>query len=376
MELTSGTLLVVLGLAAAIVFVLLVLGYPRVRRRWVGALVRGSEALVLSLTVLVFAGAVLNDQYLFYISWSDLFGSGSTVTAAHAGGTARQAVEAKARGQGLAHVGVPAVLPPLPAPGQRVQRYTVTGAQSHISAEVLVYLPPGYEPAAAKKYPVVLALHGFPGSPDGFLQSLLLGQTVDELTFARQLGPSIVVLPEINSPVSLDTECVDAPNTAGPQAETWLARDIPEWVVGHFHVQTARTSWATLGYSFGGWCSALLGLRHPDVFAASIVIGGYFRPDFSRSYDPLTPGSPASRGYDLIRIARTNPPPLAMWVMASRTDSLAYPTTAQFLHEVRPPLSVTTVLLKSGGHRVSVFMPFLRTSLSWLGQTLPGFRPA
>lgn len=376
MELTSGTLLVVLGVVAVIAFALLVLGYPRVRRRWVGALARGSEALVLSLTVLVFAGAVLNDQYLFYISWSDLFGAGATVTAAHAGGTARQAVDAKVKGQGLSRAAAPAVYPPLPDPGQRVQRYTVTGAHSHISAEVLVYLPPGYDPAAAKKYPVVMALHGFPGSPDSFLQSLLLGQTVDELTFARQIARSIVVLPEINSPVSLDTECVDAPNAAGPQAETWLARDIPEWVVGHYHVQTTRTSWATLGYSFGGWCSALLGLRHPDVFGASIVIGGYFRPDFSRSYDPLTPGSSASRGYDLIRIARTNPPPLAMWVMASRTDSLVYPTTAQFLNEVRPPLSVTTVLLKTGGHRVSVFMPFLRTSLSWLGQTLPGFRPA
>jgi hypothetical protein len=63
-----------------------------------------------------------------------------------------------------------------------------------------------------------------------------------------------------------------------------------------------------------------------------------------------------------------------MWVMASRTDSLPHPTTAQLIHDARPPTSVTAVLLKTGGRRVAVFLPFIRVSLGWLGQTLPGFR--
>lgn len=374
MELTSGTLLVVLGLVAVIAFVLLVLGYPRVRRQWLGAVSRGTEALVLSLTVLVFAGAVLNDQYLFYVSWGDLFGAGSSVTATHAGGTASQAVEAKVSGPGLSRVAVPATLPPLPAPGQRLQQYTVTGARSHITTQVLVYLPPGYDPRAARRYPVIMALHGLPGHPQGWLNVLHLDQTMDELVASRQIAPSVVVIPQINSPYSLDTECVDAPSAAGPQDETWLARDIPQWVVGHFAVQKARTSWATMGFSFGGWCAAMLGVRHPDVFAGAIVLEGYFRPDFARSYDPIVPGSPAARGYDLVRTVRVNPPPIAMWVMASRTDSLSWPTTAEVLRYARPPMSVASVLLKTGGHRDSVFQPFVRTSLIWLGQTLPGFR--
>jgi S-formylglutathione hydrolase FrmB len=375
MELTSGGLLVVLGIVAAVAFVLLVLGFPRTRRRWLGALSRGSEALVLSLTVLLFAGAVLNDQYLFYVSWSDLFGANASVTATHAGGTARQAVEAKAKGPGLGPVRVPQVLPPLPSPGQRIQRYTVTGARSHITAEVLVYLPPGYDPKAAKKYPVIMALHGLPGHPEGYFTGLHIDQTLDALVATHQLAPSVVVIPQINSPSSLDTECVDAPTAVGPKDETWLAHDVPAWTVSHFAVQTARTSWATMGFSFGGWCSAMLGIRHPDVFAGSIVLEGYFRPDFSRSYDPITAGSAAARGYDLVRIVRNDPPPVAMWVMASRSDSLSYPTTAEVLRYARPPMSVTSVLLKTGGHRVAIFLPFIRSSLIWLGQALPGFRP-
>lgn len=376
MELTSGAFLAVLAVVAIAVFLLLVLGLPRARRRWVGLAARGTEAIALSLTVVLLSAAVLNDQYLFYISWSDLFGAGATTTSMHNGGTARQAVDARVRGAGLSQLHAPTVLPPLPSPGQRIQRYTVMGPRSGIRGAVIVYLPPGYDPKSSKRYPVIMGLHGFPGHPDSYLGMIHIDQTMDALIASHQIAPSIVVMPQINNPGSLDTECVDAPALSGPLDETWLARDIPSWVVGHFRAQTARSSWAVMGYSFGGWCAAMLGVRHPDIFGASIVFEGYFRPDFSRSYDPITPGSAAARGYDLVHTARTNPPALAMWVMASKSDSLAYPTTAQFLHEARPPLSVTTVMLKTGGHRVSVFLPYVPQSLTWLGQSLPGFRPA
>jgi S-formylglutathione hydrolase FrmB len=376
MDLTSGALLVVLAMVALLAFAMLILGVPRTEHRWLGALARGSEGLLLSLTVLLFAGAALNDQYLFYVSWGDLFGAGATATAMHDGGTTAQALESSAKGVGLRQFRVPRVMPSLPSPGQRLQRYTVTGVRSGITAEVLVYLPPGYDPTSARKYPVIVALHGLPGHPEGYLTGLHIDQTLDALVATHQIAPAVVVIPQINTPSSLDTECVDAPSAMGPQDETWLAHDVPGWVVSHFAVQTVRTSWATMGFSFGGWCSAMLGMRHPDVFAGVIVLEGYFRPDFSRSYDPITAGSAAARGYDLVRTARTSPPPLAMWVMASRSDSLSYPTTAQFIHDARPPLSVSTVLLKSGGHRVAVFLPYIRQSLVWLGQTLPGFRGA
>ena len=222
---------------------------------------------------------------------------------------------------------------------------------------------------------MIMALHGLPGHPAGYFTGLHIDQTLDALVATHQLAPSVVVIPQINSPSSLDTECVDAPTAAGPKDETWLAHDIPTWAVGHFAVQTARTSWAAMGFSFGGWCAALLGIRHPDIFAGSIVLEGYFRPDFSRGYDPITAGSAAARGYDLVRTVRADPPPIAMWVMASRSDSLSFPTTAEVIRYARPPMSVTSVLLKTGGHRVAIFLPYIRSSLAWLGQTLPGFRP-
>ncbi len=174
-----------------------------------------------------------------------------------------------------------------------------------------------------------------------------------------------------HTPASLDTECVNG-GPGQPQTDTWLAQELPTRTVGHFRVQRRRTSWATVGYSYGAWCAASLAMRHPDVYGAAVVLQGYFRPDFSAAYDPLS--TDGLRNYDLVALARNAPPPLAMWVLTSREDSLSYPTTSKFLSVARPPLDVTATVLAHGGHRLEVFTPYVPNALTWLAQTLPGFR--
>jgi pimeloyl-ACP methyl ester carboxylesterase len=185
------------------------------------------------------------------------------------------------------------------------------------------------------------------------------------------LAASIVVVPRIDTPATIDTECVNG-GSGQPQTDTWLSHDVPAWTAQHFRVQLTRTAWAAIGYSYGAWCAASITMRHPDVFGAAIVMLGYFRPDFSRGYDPLT--SSTLRGYDLVNLARTAPPPIAMWILTSREDSLSYPTTSTFLSVARPPLDVSGMVLATGGHRNAVFEPYIPTAMHWLGQTLSGFR--
>lgn len=102
----------------------------------------------------------------------------------------------------------------------------------------------------------------------------------------------------------------------------------------HFRVRTDRLSWATLGYSYGGWCAASLGLRHPDVFGAAVVFPGYFRPQFSVGFAPNGPGL---HGFDLVALAATERPPVALWVLASKEDGTSWPTTQEFLGAARAP---------------------------------------
>lgn len=370
MELTDTSLLVVLGLVATAIFAILVVGWPH----WRGQLARGAsraaQVVVLNLVVVALCGAALNDQYLFYSSWGDLLGSRSGSVQLHHGGSNHDVVAARVTGLGFTGIASPATLPPLPNPGVRLQSYTVDDRRIGVNGQVLVYLPAGYGPRSAKEYPVIIGLHGFPSSPKRFA-SLPFDPTIDTLTTKRTMAPTIVVIPRIDTPADLDTECVDG--TQGqPQIDTWLSHDLPAWTAQHFHVQRKRTSWALVGYSYGAWCAASVGMRHSDVFAAIITMEGYFRPDFTLGYDPLT--GRTLRGYDLVTIAGKHPPPIAMWVLTSREDGLSYPTTSKFLSVARRPLTVTAVVLKHGGHRDSVWEPYVPESLTWLTQTLPGFR--
>ena len=370
MELTDNSLIVLLGILAVVVFALVVVGLPRWGNTVVRAAVRGVQVVLINLLVVALAGAALNDQYLFYSSWADLFGSHSTSVQVHHGGTTPEVVAAAVHGPGFRGMTTPAVLPPLPQPGSRTQSYTVVDKRSNAEGQVFVYLPVGYDPKSPRTYPVIMGLHGFPGGPRSFLR-LDFVNTVDTLTAEHRLAPSIVVVPRIDTPASLDTECVNG-GAGQPQTDTWLSHDIPAWTARHFRVERTRTSWATLGYSYGAWCAASLSMRHPDVFGGAIVLLGYFRPDFSAAYDPLS--TAAERGYDLVTLAHTAPPPIAMWVLTSREDALSYPTTSKFLSVARPPLDVTGNVLAHGGHRDSVFTPYIPASLAWLAQTLPGFR--
>jgi enterochelin esterase-like enzyme len=368
MALTDSSLVVLLILLALGMFGLIVLGIPGWGNGVARAATRGVEVIALNLLVVMLCGALLNDQYLFYSSWSDLFGARSTQVMLHHGGNAHQAAAARLQG-GIGAAVAPALLPPLPQPGARVQTFMVSDQPAHADGRVMVYLPLGYDQRSRRTYPVIVGLHGFPGGPRSFVALNFLS-TIDTLTAEHRLAPTIVVIPRIDTPASLDTECTNG-GPGEPQTDTWLSHDLPQWVVHHFRAQTKRTSWAAVGYSYGAWCAASLSMRHPDVFGAAVVMLGYFRPDFSRSYDPLTAAT--SRGYDLVRIAETSPPPVAMWVLTSREDPVSYPSTSKFLSVARPPLDVSATVLAHGGHRDKVFTPYVLPALTWLGQTMPGF---
>ncbi|MDU0315122.1 alpha/beta hydrolase-fold protein [Phycicoccus sp. M110.8] len=368
MSLTGNTLPTLLALLAVALFVVLAAGLPVVRRRWVAVTTRAGGIAALNVVVLCLVGVIANDHFGFYVSWNDLAGARSPVTITHHGGTTRLALSHRLRG-GLTPP--PSVLPALKASG-RLQTFQVRGSTSGLSGEVLVLLPPGYDPSSSRRYPVIEALHGIPGNATSWLRGMNLQQSLDAEVAARKIAPSLVVLPQDNFPLSLDGECVNGPSGT-PQTETWLAQDVPRFVTSHFRVATDRGSWAVAGYSEGGWCAAMVGMLHPNIFGGDLVFSGTFRPEFTPTYRPFGHALPAR--YDLIRLAAKNPPAMAMWVQSSKRDGYSYPPTALFLKSVRAPLSVTTDLLKTGGHRVMLWASEVPSALQWLGQGLPGFAP-
>lgn len=370
MRLTDPALPWLIGIGTVAAFVALVAGRPRFRRRGAQAAGRAVTGVLTNLGVIMVGFLVLNDSYVFYSGWGDLFGTDAPAVTTQRGGSMA--------GIRRATIGTGSAVEPDPAGGRatllgshrRLQHYRVRDSASGTWMTVLVALPAGYDPRTARTYPVIIGLHGFPGSPDAFTRVNVL-RTAAALTRHHQLAATIVVIPQIDNPASLDTECTNGP-PGDPQTDTWLSRELPDWIVTHLRVRTDRQDWATLGYSYGGWCAAELAVRHPARFAAAIDFEGYFRPDFGRGYDPLITAT-QRRSYDLPRIAGAVRPPVALWVFASRQDPLSYPTTEQFISRVQAPTVVRATIVPTGGHRLTVFEPYVAGSLRWLASSFRGF---
>jgi len=379
MSLTGPLFLGAIVVVTIAAFVALVLLWPSLAGRSPGKVgARAGMLLGVNFLVLLTAATQLNAQFLFFADWTDLggaFGGAPTTTALNRGATASEATGKSVPGAAATAGGV---LPPIPTArmsSSGVISYTVTGSLSGIVGTVLVQLPPGYtDPAnASVKYPVMEAFQGYPGSVQSWIGAMNLGGVVAQQAAVKQMRQALVVSPQVEIPPGVDTECVNG-SAGTPQLETWLAQDIPNWVTHTFRVQTDRASWAAIGLSAGGWCAAMVAMLHPAQYGAAIVMSGYFRPEFGPFYDAFPPGSPLAARYDLVALAKRAPPPVALWLVTSHTDSVSYRSSAALLKVAKPPLAVNATVFQNAGHRVSLWQGLLPGSLTWLGANVPGFK--
>lgn len=376
--------------AVAVLLFVWMVAQPRATATgWAGLLRRIGLQLAVVVTVLLAVGVSLNDQYGWYENWGDLASSfrgadpGNVVAA---GAAPEQAAAApNAGGSGGVHRSVPLTdLPNAatlglgdrtgPADGQ-IRDYTVPGPTSHFTSKVVVWFPPQYtDPTMSHhRFPVLEAFHGTPGTPRQLWYNMSLSRLVAEQTAAGNLAASVIVMP-FYTPGQVDTECVDG-GAGQPQVEQWLTRDVTSWVEHQLRVDDSRTSWATFGLSAGAWCASMLAMVHPDLYSASISLGGYYQPAFTKPYVPFGPGSSQWQHYDLLSLARNRPPTTALWTETSPADPISYGTTEQLLATAKPPMSITADVLPNAGHRLSVWVPLIPQTLQWLGRTAPGFRP-
>lgn len=370
MGLTDPLTLATACAVTAVLYVAAVALTPRLTARLWGALARALLIAACSLGVLASVGMWQNDANGWYVSWSDLLGTDADPASTGAQGSPAGVAAADTGAAPAA----PHVTAPLPQPGRRLQTYEVTGTRSELRMQVLVYLPASYESSPQRSYPVVEALHGYPGTPAGWTGTMDVGAQIDAAVASHAIAESIVVVPQINQPLSRDGECVNGP-AGTPQLETWVTSDVPQFVRTHLRARTDRSAWAVMGYSEGGYCAAMAGVLHPQTYGAAVVLSGYFTPQFDGSAPVLPPGSARARRYDLVAAVATAPPTVALWVQAGRLSEY-WPQTRAFVQAVRPPTSVTTSVQGNAGHRWDVWKAQVPVALSWLGHEIPGFRPA
>jgi enterochelin esterase-like enzyme len=316
-------------------------------------LTRVVPMVVLVLCAQLFAMTALalrvNDVYLFYTSWADLFGRVSQGSAIQTGGLVGQ-------GQGA------------------VRLMTVPSRDTGSQHQVLVWLPPEYSLPRYRDhhFPVVLFLTGQPSTPQTAFRHFSFARKAMEAISSQHVPPFVAVFPTLMISPPRDTECTDVPG--GPKAETWLAKDVPRFVTEHLRVSRPGKAWTTMGWSTGGFCSAKLVTSHPSEFGSAVAFGGYFQPVEDKTTGSLFGGrkhlalhnSPA-----WLYVHRGGLRGSRMLLIAGQQDKQTWRATSQMIRIASGDPSVAHIAFPQGGHNYRNYASYLPDALAWAAQGWP-----
>ncbi|MFJ5302395.1 alpha/beta hydrolase [Streptomyces sp. NPDC088350] len=385
MGLTSETTVDVVAAVAVVCVALLVWVWPRLAKRGVRHVLGRLAAIgVTQITIIAAFACWLNSSYQFFGSWGELFGNvdtapvGVTQAADHNGDgltgvSVKGALVQPASDEQLNRVsGLPTGDP---AVNGKVESVKVIGRRTGVVDPAFVYLPPQYfqKAYARQRFPVVVALSGYPGSIFNLAQYLRVSQTAGQLQKSGQMQPTIMVMirPTIAPP--RDTECVNVPG--GPQTETFLAKDLPQALKSAYRVGHDASAWGVMGYSSGGTCALQLTMRNPHVYTTAAALS----PDYRIKDDPTTGnlfGSGLDRvnrvnGHDLMwRLKHLPVPQVSVLVAESKHGERGYPQTLAFIRAVKAPMRVVSILPESGSHNFPTWVREMPAALKWMNQQL------
>lgn len=150
------------------------------------------------------------------------------------------------------------------------------------SQQVYVYLPSGYAAHPHRRYPVVYLLHGFPGRPLAWIETVRMGVIDDSLSVRGRAKPAILVMPFGSTGTFTDEEWVDAAGR-GNGWSTFVSRDLVRYVDAHYRTVPTRAGRAIGGLSEGGYGAIDIALHHPHEFSVVESWSGYEQPDKLRS---------------------------------------------------------------------------------------------
>jgi len=170
--------------------------------------------------------------------------------------------------------------------GGTLDRMTVAGSRSGVTADVWVWTPPGYDDPAnqGRDYPVLVAQSSLPGiDANSFVDGTVA--FLPKLAAAIEAGtipPYIVVAPELmpypkkdlqdGLTTAKDTECSDIPDR--PKMATFHNDDVREAVLATYRAGADRASWALIGDGSGGMCAIKYALQYPQFYAAAVSLSG------------------------------------------------------------------------------------------------------
>lgn len=157
-----------------------------------------------------------------------------------------------------------------------------------------LYLPPGHDASAAKRYPVLYLLHG---RGDRMAAWTTIKPDLDRLINAGRIPPVIAIMPD--APASrragyyIDSQFTGSEQPklpAGEPMESAFTQDLVAHVDATYATNPDRRSRIVAGYSMGGYGALRFSLAHPELFGAAIVLS-------PAVYFPLPPPDSSTREF-------------------------------------------------------------------------------
>jgi len=213
----------------------------------------------------------------------------------------------------------------------------------------VAYTPPGYDPTASRRYPVLVLLPGTPGDETEWTSGGGSADVVfDNLIADGRMTPAIVVMHA--SDVDPRTKTRRGADNLG-QFENILVTELTPLVKERYRVRSETSSWAIAGVSLGGEFAVYAGLRHPELFGSIGSISGSLvprgddeegLPSMDQRFGPSLARSSVSKNYKLI------------WIGCGTTDNVCRGSQA-FVQRLKAANVMHTWREYEGAHQMPVF---------------------
>ena len=255
----------------------------------------------------------------------------------------------------------------------QVRRVSIPGTTSKFTArESYVYLPPSWTTDPGTPLPVLLLLGGIPGAADDWVVGGHLAETADAFAAQHDGRAPVLVATDFSGDGLNDTQCTDARKGA---AETYLTRDVLPFVQREFRTATSAASTGVVGLSSGGFCSLMLPLRHPDLFAVFASYSAESQPMLDPPANTLRDlfggDQRAFDAYDPTKLlAARSYPGLAGWFETGGSDAETLAPTRAVVAQAQRAGIATCLLIRPGNHDYGFWSVALRNSLPWLSAHL------
>ena len=228
-------------------------------------------------------------------------------------------------------------------------------------------LPPGYNPKAKTRYPVIILLHGGHGDERDYQKRAALTMVLDRLYREKKLPPSIVVTPDGNdsrgSSPFWDPQYYNGPNG---KVASLISDDLVNEIKSKYKVLGHPRYWAIGGLSSGGWGAVNIGMRRLDRFNVFFSHTGYFKDPNGSAQNPITA---------VDRIEPHLRSRLHVYLDAGQNDQVYLDATREF-HEKLQNIGISTEFrVFPGGHGIvgpdsgwNYWNKHLHDSLTYVGK--------